>query len=263
MKKYIFFISILILSIILAFPGCGGSKKSSGGNGGIKIYESMGGVAYMPKSLSGIAFADSITEIGNEYIYFVGNNSESVVPTITAYCKDDEGNIINTPVVFAVEGDNCFSMENLRDLENGGSAFQLVGVAPGGKAKLIATANGQTREIDVYIYDSYGTVGVTNGIKLNSDGSKKLSNVKNDCIFYNESIVGRSYLADTCDGFTWKEKLSAIKTVDIGQIEAGVPDVFLDFNKIYIAEVLNGGYIKIVRIGASKIWEYSPTLNFK
>jgi hypothetical protein len=269
MKKYTFFISILILSIILAFPGCGGGKKSSGGNGGIKIYESMGGVAYMPKNLSGIAFADSITEIGNEYIYFVGNNSESVVPTITAYCKDGEGNIIDVPVVFAVEGDSCFNMEYPQNLTGGGSAFQLVGVAPGGKAKLTATANGQTREIDVYIYDSYGQLGLTGGIRINNDGSKDMSNISNgDCAFYlavpGVTIIGKSYLVDTCDGFTWKEKLSSIKTVDTAQLAASNVNNLLETNKIFIAEVpFTGGYMKIVRIGVSEIWEYSPTTSFK
>lgn len=269
MKKYTFFISILIISIILAFPGCGGGKKSSGGNGGIKIYESMGGVAYMPKNLSGIAFADSITEIGNEYIYFVGNNSESVVPTITAYCKDGEGNIIDVPVVFAVEGDSCFNMEYPQNLTGGGSAFQLVGVAPGGKAKLIATANGQTREIDVYIYDSYGIVGGSVGRKINADGSHENSGIRSECAFFSDieggygvvKLVGKSYMVDTCDSITWKEKLRAIKTVDTAQlINAGNP---LDGNKIFVAEVPTGGYIKIVRIGVSEIWEYSLTGSFK
>lgn len=274
MKKYTFFISILILSIILAFPGCGGGKKSSGGNGGIKIYESMGGVAYMPKSLSGIAFADSISEIGNEYIYFVGNNSEAVVPTIMAYYKDDNGNTVDTPVVFTIEGDNCFNMENLQNLSGGGSAFNLVGVAPGGRAKLTATANGQTREIDVYIYDSYGVLA--NGLNIMTKDLLAINDA-NSTIFgdtLNNPVVRRlnkrSYAVPDgiCDGITWKEKLKSIKTVDPTKFINGSENQALEGPEcpqpqIFIAEAAGGGYIKVVKVGVSIVWEYSPTENFK
>jgi hypothetical protein len=276
MKKYTFIISILILSIILAFPGCGGGGKKDGGNGGIKIYESLGGVAYMPENLnvSGIAFADSLSEIGNEYIYFVGNNSEAVVPTIMAYYKDGNGNTVDTPVVFAIEGDNCFNMENLQNLSGGGSAFNLVGVAPGGRAKLTATANGQTREIDVYIYDSYGTLNTglniaTKEFVLHTDASSTIYGDTSD-IYTIRRLNKRSYAVPDgiCDSITWKEKLKSIKTVDPTKFINGSENQALEGPEcpqpqIFIAEAAGGGYIKVVKVGVSIVWEYSPTENFK
>jgi hypothetical protein len=284
MKKiYIGIISTLIIISIIAFPGCGGNgggnNVNNGNNGnsepgaGIRFYEVKGGTAFMPDNLNaaGIVFADSLSEIGDEYIQFVGNNSESIVPTIQAFYKDVNGNIVNVPVSFAKDptADDCFNMDSPSDIGGGGSQFQLIGNAPGGKGKLIASANGVTREIDVYIYNSYGVLGLTSGRIIDSNGNQSNSTTRSLCAFFQESdgahIVGKSYFVDSCDGFTWKSKLKAIKTVNTSSIIGGNINTLLDGNepKIYVAEVVGGGYMKIVRIGASEIWEYTNTTSFK
>jgi hypothetical protein len=277
MKKYTLFISILILSVILAFPGCGGgSKKDRNPDPGdgdpvinqrIKIFEVSGGVAMA--NIRGLVFADSLSEIGDQYTVFVANNSEGVVPTIMAYCYDDEGRKIDIPVLFAkhADFDDCFTMDNPSNINGGGSRFNLIGNAPGGKGKLIASANGATREVEVYVYDSFGVLSADRGRKINTDGSHDNSAIRAECAFFSDSgevkLVGKSYLADSCDGVTWKEKLRAIKTVSATDLAAGDTDNIPTLGQIYVAEVPTGGYIKYVRINHSMIWEYSQTTNFK
>lgn len=218
---------------------------------------------------TGLVFADSLSEIGDQYTVFVANGSESAVPTIQAYCYDDGGNVLDLPVTFAKDPgfDDCYTIDSPQNLTGGGSKFNLIGNAPGGKGKLIASANGLTREVEVYVYDSYGVLSADRGRKINTDGSHVNSAIRADSAFFSDAgvvrLIGKSYLADTCDGFTWKEKLRAIKTVDATDLAAGDADNIPTLGQIYVAEVPTGGYIKYVRIGPSMIWEYSQTTSFK
>ncbi len=273
-RYYMCLISIFVIISILLFPGCGGGggKDNNGPGAGIRIYEVKGGTAFMPNDLnaSGIVFADSLTEIGDEYVQFVANNSEAVVPTIQAFYKDADGKVVDIPVSFVKDSlaDDCFNMDNQQNIAGGGSAFQLIGTGNGGKGKIIASANGTSREVDVYIYNSYGVLGLTSGRIIDSNGNQSNSTVKSLCAFFQESdgthIVGKSYFVDSCDQITWKSKLKAVKSIDLSSIESGNINNLIDGRepKIYVAEA-GEGYMKIVRVGASEIWEYTNTTSFK
>jgi hypothetical protein len=282
-KLYIVTISVLIIMSIMAFPGCGGG----GGNNPppdaprntLKLYEVTGGTAYiMPSNLnkSGLVFADSLSEIGSEYVVFVGNYSESVIPTIQAYYYDNNGNKMNIPVAFAKDtsADDCFNMESPNDIAGGGSQFQLTGNSPGGRGKLIASANGQTKEVDIYVYNSFGSLNT--GLNVVTRTQIPYTDV-NSTIYgdtssspYYVRLNKRSYAVPDgiCDGFTWKEKLKAIKTVNTSGFVSGSEDQALEGPEcpqpqIFVAEAAGGGYIKMVKIGSSTIWEYTNTTSFK
>lgn len=265
-KPLVSFLSTVIFVLILVFPGCGGGSKNTG-NAGIKIYEvNPGGVAHMSDlNRNGVVFADSLTEIGTEYILFLANNTEGVTPGIQACYKDTKGKIVDIPVSIAKNGD-CFVTDDLTNLAGGGTSFSLVGVAPGGRGEFVANANGSTKKVDIYVFDSYGTLGATNGVSLNNTtGIQKLEPNENrsKCIVFSDldglKIVGKSYFVADCTVYDWKEKLKAIKDIDTVSVDNGVADTVLNgnFPKIYVAENPLGGYIKVVRVGTSTIWEYA------
>jgi hypothetical protein len=277
MKKYsIILLSVIILIGIMFLPGClSGNSNSGSYQKQIKIFEVQGGIGYVPNNLNlnGLVFADSLSEIGNEYVIYSDDyNTGSAVPMIQAFYYDESGNKVDVPVSFIkdLSTDDCFNFDNLTNLSGGGTSFNLTGNSPGGKGKIIASCNGLTREVDVYVYDSYGVLGYMSGRKIDTNGVQSNSTTKSECAFFSEvggvKIVGKSYFVDSCDDFTWKEKLKAIKTINVDLITGGNINNLIDGNnpQIYVAEVPGAipntiiGYVKIVRVGPSEIWEYTP-----
>lgn len=268
MKK--FFISFCVISSIVSimFVGCGGSK-SGGGRKQIKIFETSGGVVYnMPINQSGIVFADSILEIGNEYILFVPND-ESVSPNIDVALFDSDGNRQSDIVYLTINGDECIDLTELIDNPRGGKSGSLVGTGKGGKCQLIATCGTITRSVNIWVYDSRGMQGFNNkGIPIDSEGNKLVqTDVVNDCVFFNNSgtiyIVGNAYLYGTYTSSSWKNAFKNINDFSTISFNLTNPtDKILcgpsANNKIYIAETSNGGHVKIIGTGNSIIWEYAP-----
>jgi hypothetical protein len=273
MKKYwIILLLIFILVGIMFLPGCGKGNSSGLYQKQIKIFEILGGSAYAPANLNlnGLVFADSFKEIDNEYAVFVGNESESIVPTIQAFYYDENGDKINISVLFTKDSfaDDCFNMNNLNNLDDGGTSFELVGKSPGGKGKIIASANGLIKEVNVYVYNSYGSLNT--GLNVITKESVSYTDV--DSTIYGDTsnppicvrLNKRSYVIpdSICNGFTWKEKLKNIKSVDVSKFVDGSEHQALEGPecpepKIFIAEASRGGYIKVVKINPTIIWEYT------
>jgi hypothetical protein len=267
MKRYFISFCVIISIVSIMFVGCGGSK-SGGGRKQIKIFETSGGVVYnMPINQSGIVFADSISEIGNEYILFVPND-ESVSPNIDVALFDSDGNRQSDIVYLTINGDECIDLTELIDNPRGGKSGPLVDTGKGGKCQLIATCGEISRFVDIWVYDSCSMSGFPNqGINIDEFGIKSNPPITDPdgCVFFNNNgniyIVGKAYLHG--EYVNWKSEFKNIDDFSGINFNLTNPDDKmlcspLANNKIYIAETPNGGHVKIIGTGNSIIWEYAP-----
>lgn len=271
MKRYFISFCVIISIVSIMFVGCGGSK-SGGGRKQIKIFETSGGVVYnMPINQSGIVFADSILEIGNEYILFVPND-EAVLPYIDVALFDESGNRQPDIVNLTIDGDQCIDLTKMSDNPAGGKSGQLIGIGNGGKCQLIATAGEITRSINILVYDSCSVNDVNMDFRI---PQKDRANTRAESTIYGDTtlpltpvkITHGSYKVTDCNQINWRTELKNVARVDVNKFDNGEtqPNNILDPHNpaIYIAKTPDDGYVKIIAIGSSIIWEYTQTNSFK
>lgn len=279
MKKiFISFIAVILLMSILLFPGCGGGGGGDNFKNQIKVYETSRGFEYMSNELnqSGIVFADSFnTEIGNEYILYVSNLAGSITSSIQAIAYDEQGNIKDSPIILEknpVES-NCFSLDVI-DTINGKISADIIANAPGGYCELNVACEPLSRIVKVWVYNSVGSMSQGEGYKIdNVDNGKHRFTIEEECSIYEIAstdgnlgtktiLKGNAYPIDSNKNEYWGTRLRTVKSISDVPSIGWLPNQELKEGIIYIAENNFGGYIKIVRIGSMKIWEYSDNGEF-
>lgn len=269
MKKIFISSMSIILILSIMFIGCGGNKSS--GRSSIKIFEvKSGDVGYVPDDLNhnGVVFADSLSEIGNEYMLLVPNYSISDIRGIQAVYYDDNGNKQNVIVSLTIDNPNIFENFTPLNIIGGGTSVDLQGKQPGGKGVLTANYNGLIRQVNIWVYNSWGTL--SSGVKINSDGTYLLVDptLKMQCAFYyevpNKILIGQSYHEAVCNMSNWKEVFKSIKTINESRFIVGSENQIFNADNvynIYISKIPDNGYIKIIQAGEITVWEHTSSID--
>jgi hypothetical protein len=266
-KLLLFFITTLL---IISFIGCGGSNPPKEQGVKIKFYKSDGDT--MESQISIRAQSVELSPGNRVFLFGIYN-----VPTLQAVISEDgvqQTTQLDIVEDYSGEGEShCFNPTEIGSYYTGfgtGAAARWCGP---GKSKFLATYQELSGYINIFCYDSYGTLGATSGLRLEDFNNKHISNVKSDCFIWSEPLVqgytltGKSYIVQSTSISTWKNDLYNIKTVDIEALEAGIINRKIVDGYIYIAKnpYSSGGYVKICKVPQISVraWDYTTTTEFR
>jgi len=275
MFKKIFIMSIITSIVILSIailPGCFGPSKTGKQ---IKIYVTGGNSAIMSEPhYFNIVVAAGTIEIGSMYMLTMPNNMTG--PTyygITAYYEvDGVRQDISVDITKDFSGPNendCFNIVDINGSLGGGTDAHITSTHPG-QCRMITSAEGITRDVLIFVWDTWGTL--SNGVKITAESTSG-SAIKAECAFYQNGswgtalpktqFMGRSYRVKGVNFYTYQNELYNIKNVDFERLSASAIETDAIISSIYIAEVPTGGYIKFVQIYSEKYWEWSADGTFR